>query len=105
MAYGVVFKNDAPLAKPGAKGGQAVAVRVFGTKAAFYNCTIDGGQDTLYDHKGLHYFKSLYHTWQRRFHLRVREVVLRGLPDRVGGEGGGGAHRAAADKVDRRRHR
>ncbi|KAF8644478.1 hypothetical protein HU200_066445 [Digitaria exilis] len=58
MAYGVVFKNDAPLAKPGAKGGQAVAVRVFGTKAAFYNCTIDGGQDTLYDHKGLHYFKS-----------------------------------------------
>jgi len=23
-----------------------------------YNCTIDGVQDTLYDHKGLHYFKS-----------------------------------------------
>ncbi|KAL6592145.1 hypothetical protein ACP70R_049597 [Stipagrostis hirtigluma subsp. patula] len=58
VAYGVVFKNDAPLAKPGAKGGQAVALRVFGTKAAFYNCTIDGGQDTLYDHKGLHYFKE-----------------------------------------------
>ncbi|XP_062182194.1 probable pectinesterase 53 [Phragmites australis] len=58
MAYGVVFKNDAPMAKPGAKGGQAVALRVFGTKAAFYNCTIDGGQDTLYDHKGLHYFKD-----------------------------------------------
>lgn len=31
---------------------------MFGTKAAFYNCTIDGGQDTLYDHKGLHYFKN-----------------------------------------------
>ncbi|XP_044978897.1 putative pectinesterase 63 [Hordeum vulgare subsp. vulgare] len=58
MAYGVVFKNDAPTAKPGAKGGQAVALRTFGTKAAFYNCTIDGGQDTLYDHKGLHYFKD-----------------------------------------------
>ncbi|WVZ49451.1 hypothetical protein U9M48_000813 [Paspalum notatum var. saurae] len=58
VAEGVVFKNDAPLAKPGAKGGQAVALRVFGTKAAFYNCTIDGGQDTLYDHKGLHYFKD-----------------------------------------------
>ena len=58
VAYGVVFKNDAPLAKPGAKGGQAVALRVFGTKAAFFNCTIDGGQDTLYDHKGLHYFKD-----------------------------------------------
>ncbi|VAH92239.1 unnamed protein product [Triticum turgidum subsp. durum] len=50
--------NDAPLAKPGAKGGQAVALRTFGTKQAFYNCTIDGGQDTLYDHKGLHYFKD-----------------------------------------------
>ncbi|KAM3292842.1 hypothetical protein ACQJBY_036469 [Aegilops geniculata] len=58
VAYGVVFKNDAPLAKPGAKGGQAVALRTFGTKQAFYNCTIDGGQDTLYDHKGLHYFKD-----------------------------------------------
>ncbi|XP_002451275.2 putative pectinesterase 63 [Sorghum bicolor] len=57
-AYGVVLKNDAPLAKPGAKGGQAVALRLFGTKAQVYNCTIDGGQDTLYDHKGLHYFKS-----------------------------------------------
>ncbi|KAE8784326.1 putative pectinesterase 53 [Hordeum vulgare] len=44
--------------KPGEEGGQAVALRLFGTKAAFYNCTIDGGQDTLYDHKGLHYFKN-----------------------------------------------
>ncbi|KAM0837644.1 hypothetical protein ACQ4PT_061477 [Festuca glaucescens] len=58
MASGIVFKNHAPLALPGAKGGQAVALRVFGTKAAFYDCTIDGGQDTLYDHKGLHYFKN-----------------------------------------------
>uniref|UniRef100_A0A0E0MI82 Pectinesterase n=1 Tax=Oryza punctata TaxID=4537 RepID=A0A0E0MI82_ORYPU len=58
MAHGVVFKNDAPLAKPGAEGGQAVALRLFGTKAAIYNCTIDGGQDTLYDHKGLHYIKD-----------------------------------------------
>ncbi|CAL4982623.1 unnamed protein product [Urochloa decumbens] len=58
VAHGVVFRNDAPLAKPGAKGGQAVSLRLFGTKAALYNCTIDGGQDTLYDHKGLHYFKN-----------------------------------------------
>ncbi|OEL16263.1 Pectinesterase QRT1 [Dichanthelium oligosanthes] len=48
LASGIIFR----------KGGQAVALRVFGTKAAFYNCTIDGGQDTLYDHSGLHYFKS-----------------------------------------------
>ncbi|XP_015698527.2 putative pectinesterase 63 [Oryza brachyantha] len=58
MASGVVFKNHAPMAAPGQKGGQAVALRVFGSKAALYNCTIDGGQDTLYDHKGLHYFKN-----------------------------------------------
>ncbi|KAF8776604.1 hypothetical protein HU200_003327 [Digitaria exilis] len=57
-ASNIVFKNNAPLAAPGQKGGQAVALRVFGTKAAFYSCTIDGGQDTLYDHSGLHYFKS-----------------------------------------------
>ncbi|GJN25845.1 hypothetical protein PR202_gb13729 [Eleusine coracana subsp. coracana] len=58
VAHGVVFKNDAPLARPGAKGGQAVALRLFGTKASLYNCTVDGGQDTLYDHKGLHYFRD-----------------------------------------------
>lgn len=46
------------MAAPGQEGGQAVALRVFGTKAAFYDCTIEGGQDTLYDHKGLHYFKG-----------------------------------------------
>ncbi|KAL6847382.1 hypothetical protein ACP4OV_023235 [Aristida adscensionis] len=56
MASGVVFKNHAPMAAPGQQGGQAVALRLFGSKAAVYNCTIDGGQDTLYDHKGLHYF-------------------------------------------------
>ena len=48
------------MAAPGQEGGQAVALRVFGTKAAFYDCTIEGGQDTLYDHKGLHYFKSCH---------------------------------------------
>ncbi|RLN30149.1 putative pectinesterase 53 [Panicum miliaceum] len=58
LASSIVFRNHAPMAAPGQKGGQAVALRVFGSKAAFYNCTIDGGQDTLYDHKGLHYFKG-----------------------------------------------
>uniref|UniRef100_A0A0D9Y0F6 Pectinesterase n=1 Tax=Leersia perrieri TaxID=77586 RepID=A0A0D9Y0F6_9ORYZ len=58
VASGIVFKNNAPMAAPGQKGGQAVALRVFGSKVAFYNCTIAGGQDTLYDHKGLHYFKN-----------------------------------------------
>ncbi|TVU28311.1 hypothetical protein EJB05_19824, partial [Eragrostis curvula] len=51
IAYNVIFKNDAPK-------GQASALRVSGTKATFYNSTIDGGQGALYDQKGLHYFKS-----------------------------------------------
>jgi pectinesterase len=58
IVYGVIFKNDAPLPKPGAKKGQAPSLRVLGTKATFYNCTIDGGQVALYDQKGLHYYKA-----------------------------------------------
>jgi hypothetical protein len=41
-------------------GGQAVALRISGTKAAFYNCSFNGAQDTLYDHKGLHYFNNCF---------------------------------------------
>ncbi|KAK3119349.1 hypothetical protein QOZ80_9BG0718500 [Eleusine coracana subsp. coracana] len=58
ISYGVVFKNDAPLSKPWAKNGEAPALRVLGTKATIYNCTIDGGQGALYDQMGLHYYKS-----------------------------------------------
>lgn len=42
------------------KGEQAVALRISGTKAAFYNCSFVGSQDTLYDHKGLHYFNNCF---------------------------------------------
>lgn len=42
----------------GVAGGQAVALQITGTKGAFYGCTFMGYQDTLYDHKGLHYFKN-----------------------------------------------
>lgn len=39
---------------------QGVALRISGTKAAFHNCSFYGDQDTLYDHKGLHYFNNCY---------------------------------------------
>ncbi|NP_001131452.1 Pectinesterase QRT1-like precursor [Zea mays] len=59
IAYGVVFRNDAAAAAKKKKAeGEAPALRVLGTKATFYNCTIEGGQGALYDQMGLHYFKS-----------------------------------------------
>lgn len=60
IAYNIRFENTAPYPETGSNGGQAVALRISGTKAAFYNCSFYGAQDTLYDHKGLHYFKSCF---------------------------------------------
>lgn len=60
IAYNIRFENTAPYPETGSNGGQAVALRISGTKAAFYNCSFYGTQDTLYDHKGLHYFKSCF---------------------------------------------
>lgn len=53
------MQNTAPHVI-GTVGGQAVALRISGTKAAFYNCSFYGSQDTLYDHKGLHYFYNCF---------------------------------------------
>ncbi|GFP93589.1 probable pectinesterase 53 [Phtheirospermum japonicum] len=59
IAINVKFENTAPHVV-GLVGGQAVALRISGTKAAFYNCSFYGSQDTLYDHKGLHYFSNCF---------------------------------------------
>ncbi|XVF32934.1 hypothetical protein REPUB_Repub17cG0125600 [Reevesia pubescens] len=59
VAVNVKFENTAQH-KIGKIGGQAVAARISGTKAAFYNCSFYGDQDTLYDHKGLHYFNNCF---------------------------------------------
>ncbi|EEE52516.1 hypothetical protein OsJ_34725 [Oryza sativa Japonica Group] len=40
VASGVVIKNDAPS---GLEGGKTVALRVAGTKASFFKCTIEAG--------------------------------------------------------------
>jgi pectin methylesterase-like acyl-CoA thioesterase len=37
-----------------------VALRATGDFAAFYDCGFYGAQDTLYDHKGRHYFHDCY---------------------------------------------
>eukprot|EP01018_Ginkgo_biloba_P027704 Gb_08496 [translate_table: standard] len=60
IAYNIRFENTAPFPEIGSNGGQAVALRISGDKAAFYNCSFYGAQDTLYDHKGFHYFKGCF---------------------------------------------
>ncbi|KAI5565029.1 hypothetical protein BDE02_14G097500 [Populus trichocarpa] len=59
VAISMKFENTAPHVI-GTKQEQAVALRISGTKAAFYNCSFFGDQDTLYDHKGLHYFNNCF---------------------------------------------
>ena len=41
-------------------GAQAVALRISGDKAAFYNCKLIGFQDTLCDDRGNHFFKDCH---------------------------------------------
>ncbi|KAF3967114.1 hypothetical protein ACB098_10G067000 [Castanea mollissima] len=59
VAINMKFENTAPH-EIGSIGEQGVAIRISGTKAAFYNCSFYGSQDTLYDHKGLHYFNNCF---------------------------------------------
>ncbi|MCO5614159.1 hypothetical protein L7F22_068440 [Adiantum nelumboides] len=60
VARNVIFENDALPPERGQVGGQAVALRITGDYGAFYNCKFLGHQDTLYDQKGRHYFKSCF---------------------------------------------
>lgn len=46
----------------GAAGHQAVAMRVSADKAAFYQCTFDSWQDTLYTHTFRQYYRESYIT-------------------------------------------
>ncbi|KAI9173486.1 hypothetical protein LWI28_025801 [Acer negundo] len=60
VAANIIFKNSAPRPNSSKNGGQALALRISGTKAAFYKCKMHGFQDTLCDDKGLHFFKDCY---------------------------------------------
>lgn len=53
-----VLKQNTARHDNASKEEQGVALRVSANKTAFYNCSFYGAQDTLYDHKGLHYFKN-----------------------------------------------
>ncbi|GLT54868.1 hypothetical protein SLA2020_280300 [Shorea laevis] len=59
-AANIILENSSPRPNPKQKGGQALALRISGDKAAFYNCKIKGFQDTVCDDKGNHFFKDCY---------------------------------------------
>ncbi|KAJ6993510.1 pectinesterase 63 [Populus alba x Populus x berolinensis] len=60
MAVNVAFVNSAPMPNVNRTGGQAVAMRISGDKAAFHSCKFIGFQDTLCDDRGRHFFKDCY---------------------------------------------
>lgn len=51
-----MWLQNTVVAAPGDKGRQAVALRISGDKAMFYKAKFLGGQDTLLDDMGTHYF-------------------------------------------------
>ncbi|KAJ0035850.1 hypothetical protein Pint_25458 [Pistacia integerrima] len=60
MAVNVIFVNSAPMPNSRSDDSQAVALRISGDKATFYNCKFIGFQDTLCDDKGRHFFKGCH---------------------------------------------
>ncbi|MCO5555528.1 hypothetical protein L7F22_009074 [Adiantum nelumboides] len=60
IAKGITFANSAPAPPIGSTNKQAVALRISGDKAAFYNCNFLGHQDTLFDDEGRHYFEGCF---------------------------------------------
>lgn len=60
MAVNIIIANSSPRPDGKREGAQAAALRISGTKAAFYNCKIIGFQDTLCDDRGNHFFKDCH---------------------------------------------
>ncbi|KAH7299691.1 hypothetical protein KP509_24G024700 [Ceratopteris richardii] len=60
IARNITFKNTAPIPMLNSNDSQAVAMRISGDASIFLGCRFYGAQDTLYDHKGRHYFQDCY---------------------------------------------
>ncbi|KAL9324974.1 hypothetical protein ACSQ67_005619 [Phaseolus vulgaris] len=58
VAANIIISNSAPRPDENSVGGQAVALRISGDKATFYNCELYGYQDTLLDDANRHFFKD-----------------------------------------------
>ncbi|KAF2309714.1 hypothetical protein GH714_004757 [Hevea brasiliensis] len=73
IAINMKFENTAPH-EIGSKGGKAVALRMSGIKAAFYDCSFYGSQDTLLITRAL--FQQLFHPGLCGFHFRLWKISL-----------------------------
>ncbi|MQM18414.1 hypothetical protein Taro_051405 [Colocasia esculenta] len=60
IAFGISFKNDAPNGPLDEPSNQTVAAMVSGDKVAFYHCAFYSPHNTLFDHRGRHYYESSY---------------------------------------------
>ncbi|KAF3322664.1 putative pectinesterase 67 [Carex littledalei] len=60
VAFGITFKNDAERGLPNLPRNQSVAAKVSGDKVAFYHCGFLSPHNTLFDHKGRHFYESCY---------------------------------------------
>ncbi|KAJ1699240.1 hypothetical protein LUZ63_007752 [Rhynchospora breviuscula] len=60
VAFGITFKNNAERGLPNLPRNQSVAAKVSGDKVAFYHCGFYSPHNTLFDHKGRHFYESCY---------------------------------------------
>ncbi|KAL2495973.1 Pectinesterase QRT1 [Forsythia ovata] len=60
VATWITFENTVRAVPGGVDGYQAVALRIAGDKAMFYNVRFLGSQDTLLDQTGSHYFYQCF---------------------------------------------
>ncbi|TKY72488.1 pectinesterase 67 [Spatholobus suberectus] len=60
IAFGISFKNEAPTGVAYTSQNQSVAAFVAADKVAFYHCAFYSTHNTLFDHKGRHYYDGCY---------------------------------------------
>ncbi|CAN0838839.1 Probable pectinesterase 67 [Linum grandiflorum] len=60
IAFGISFKNEAPVGEAFTSQNQSVAAFVGHDRAAFYHCAFYSNHNTLFDYKGRHYYDHCY---------------------------------------------
>ncbi|XP_018839841.1 probable pectinesterase 67 [Juglans regia] len=60
IAFGITFKNEAPIGVAYTPQNQSVAAFVAADNVAFYHCGFYSTHNTLFDYKGRHYYGNCY---------------------------------------------